>query len=120
MRVIYTTLAAAAVALTLTAAASPMALPKLYGTVGPGFTISLKQGVHRTPVRTLKAGSYTFVIADKASIHSFQLEGPGVNRAITTVGFTGMKTVTIRLRAGSYKFYCRPHESSMFGNFRVS
>ena len=116
----YTAFAAAVVALALTGGASSMALPKLYGTVGPGFTISLKQGVHRTPVRTLKAGSYTFVIADKASIHNFVVEGPGVSRDITAVSFKGTKTVTIRLRAGSYKFYCRPHESSMFGHFRVT
>ena len=57
-----------------------MALPKLTAPLGPGFTISLKQGVKRTPVRTLKAGTYTFVIADKASIHNFLIEGPGVER----------------------------------------
>jgi plastocyanin len=123
MKAIYATIAAAAVAavaLALTGGASSMALPKLYGTVGPGFTISLKQGVSRTPVRTLKAGMYTFVIADKASIHNFQIEGPGLDRAITTVAFKGAKTVTIRLRHGRYKFYCAPHESSMFGFIRVT
>jgi hypothetical protein len=59
-----------AVAFAVVGGASSMALPKLYGTVGPGFTISLKKGVRRTPVRTLKAGRYIFVIADKASIHN--------------------------------------------------
>jgi plastocyanin len=120
MKAILTALAAVAVAFAVTGGASSMALPKLYGTVGPGFTISLKQGVKRTPVRTLKAGTYTFVIADKSSIHNFQVEGPGVDRAVTTVGFAGTKTVTIRMRAGRYKFYCQPHESSMFGFFRVT
>jgi len=120
MRTLCTALAAAAVVLVLTGGASSMALPKVYGTVGPGFTISLKHGVPRTPVRTLKAGTYTFVISDRASIHNFQVEGPGVDRAITTPGFTGTKTVTIKLRRGRYKFYCMPHESSMFGFFRVT
>jgi hypothetical protein len=120
MKAIYAALAAAVTALALTGGASSMTLPKLYGTVGPGFTISLKQGVRRTPIRTLKAGTYTFVVADKASIHNFQIEGPGVDRAITTVGFTGTKTVSIRLRKGRYKFYCKPHESSMFGFVRVT
>jgi plastocyanin len=120
MKAMITALAVVAVAFAVTGGASSMALPKLYGTVGPGFTISLKQGAKRTPVRTLKAGTYTFVIADKASIHNFQVEGPGVDRAVTTVGFTGTKTVTVRLRRGSYKFYCRPHESTMFGHFRVT
>ena len=36
------------------------------------------------------------------------------------VSGTGRKTVTIKLRAGKYKFYCRPHESSMFGFVTVS
>lgn len=120
MKTLATTFVAAAAAFALTGGASAMALPKVYGTVGPGFTISLKQGVKRTPVRTLKAGTYTFVIADKSPIHNFVVEGPGVERDITTVSFVGTKTVTLKLRKGKYKFYCRPHESSMFGFVRVT
>jgi plastocyanin len=120
MKTLATMFVAAAAAFGLTGGASSMALPKLYGTVGPGFTISMKQGVKRTPVRTLKAGTYTFVIADKSSIHNFVVEGPGVERDITSVSFVGTKTVTIKLRKGKYKFYCRPHESSMFGFVRVT
>ena len=120
MRVTFTALAAAAVALTLTAGASPMALPKLRGTVGPGFTISTKRGVGTAPVRVLKQGFYTLTVADKSSIHNFQIEGPGLDRAVTTVGFVGTKTVRIHLRRGTYKFYCRPHESTMHGSFRVT
>jgi hypothetical protein len=86
---------------------------KLVGTDGPGFTISLTQGGKK--VKALKAGSYTLTVNDKASIHNFVVEGPGVARDITTVPFKGTKTVTLKLRAGKYKFYCRPHESSMFG-----
>ena len=59
-------------------------------------------------------------MSDKASIHNFVLEGPGVERQITTVPFKGTKTVTVKLRAGKYKFYCRPHESTMFGYVKVS
>jgi plastocyanin len=114
---LISTLAVAAVALATAATASSMSTPKLNGTVGPGFTISLKKG--GTVVKTLKAGKYTFVISDKASIHSFVLEGPGVERDITTVPFTGTKTVTVQLRKGKYKYYCRPHESSMFGFVQV-
>jgi plastocyanin len=95
-----------------------MSPPKLAGTVGPGFTISLKH--NGKAVKTLKAGSYTFVISDKATIHNFVVEGPGVERDITTPSFTGTKTVTIKLRKGKYKFYCRPHESSMFGFIKVT
>jgi len=103
MKTICTLIAAGAVALLATSPAAPMSTPRLIGTVGPGFTISLK---HNGKVfKTLKHGSYTFAISDKASIHNFQIEGPGVDRAITTVAFTGTKTVTILLRRGSYKFY---------------
>jgi hypothetical protein len=52
-------------------------------------------------VKTLKAGTYKFVVTDKASIHNFVLEGPGVSRAITSVPFTGTKTVTVKLRKGA-------------------
>lgn len=118
MNRIHLVLAAAAAALVAAAPATPMAHPRLSGTVGPGFTITLKRGT--APVRTLKAGLYTFVVSDKASIHDFVLEGPGVEREITAVGFKGTKTVTIRLRRGRYQFYCRPHESIMHGSFRVT
>ena len=95
-----------------------MTLPKLRGTVGPGFTISLKRGL--VPVKQLKAGKYTFVVSDKAAIHSFQIEGPGLDRAITTVPFVGTKTVTLLLKRGTYKFYCVVHESTMHGSFKVT
>jgi hypothetical protein len=117
MRVMCTAFAAAAAALTLTAGASPMALPKLVGTVGPGFTISMKQGLK--PIRTLKAGRYTLVVTDKSSIHNFRLIGPGVNRAITTVGGTGTKTVTLMLKKGRYTFHCDVHPT-MVGHFTVA
>jgi copper binding plastocyanin/azurin family protein len=118
MKRIQVLLAAAGVALVATSAATPMAPPKLTGTVGPGFTISLKRGL--APVRMLKAGRYTFAVSDKAAIHNFQLEGPGLDRALTAVGFVGTKTVTLLLKRGTYKFYCKPHESTMHGSFRVS
>ena len=111
-------LGAATVALVATSAATPMALPKLTGTVGPGFTISLKRGT--VPVKLLKAGKYTFVVSDKASIHNFQIKGPGLNRAITAVGFVGTKTVTLLLKRGTYTYYCVPHQSSMHGSFKVT
>jgi hypothetical protein len=121
MRLICTFVAAGAVALLAASPAAPssnMSHPRLIGTVGPGFTITLKRNGAR--VRSLTRGLYTFVVSDKASIHNFVLEGPGVERDITTVSFKGTKTVTLRLRKGRYKFYCRPHEGSMFGFIRVT
>ena len=103
-----TVLAALAVALPASAAT-----PTYNGTVGPGFTIKLTK-------KPTKAGKIKLVVADKASIHNFQIEGPGLDRAVTTVGFTGTKTVRIHLRRGTYKYYCQPHESSMHGTFKVT
>jgi plastocyanin len=111
--------AAAGTALMLVLVTSAWAsTPKLQGTVGPGYTISLKKAGKK--VTTLKAGKYTFVIADKASIHNFELDGPkGFEKTFTSVPFTGTKTITLTLKAGKYKFYCEPHESTMFGRFTV-
>ena len=117
MKLVSAALAAAAVALALTSGASPMGLPRLAGTVGPGFTISLKQGLR--PVRALKAGRYTIVVTDKSGIHNFHLVGPGVNRMITTVGGTGTRTVTVLLKKGRYTFHCDVHPT-MVGHFTVA
>ena len=120
MRLISTLVAAGAVALLAAAPAVPMSHPKLIGTVGPGFTITLKRVRATVPVRSVKPGLYTFVVSDRSSIHNFEIEGPGLDRAITTVGATGPKTVTLRLRHGTYKYYCKPHESTMHGSFKVT
>lgn len=113
-----TLLAALAGALAV-AAPSGAAVPKLTGTVGPGFTITLKKA-GRT-FKTLRAGTYSITVSDKSNIHNFRLKGPGVNREITTVSFVGTKTVTLRLtRKGKYTFVCDPHASIMKGSFTVA
>ena len=72
-------------------------------------------------VKTLKAGTYKIVVHDKATIHGFSLDGPhGFAKDISPVPFTGTKTVTLKLKAGSYKFYCPSHESTMFGHFKAT
>jgi plastocyanin len=118
----FGTLIVAAVAALAVAATAPAhsAATKLKGTVGPGFSITLTQSGHK--VKTLRAGTYTFVIADKASIHNFVLEqqtGGKFEKQLTSVGFTGTRTVTLKLKRGKWKYYCAPHESSMFGFFTV-
>ncbi len=94
------------------------ATPRLVGTVGPGFTIALKDGGGKA-VKSLKAGKYTLTIRDQASIHDFHLSGPGLNKVITGVDFVGSKTITIALRKGTYAFQCDPHASIMHGSFKV-
>ena len=88
------------------------ATSKITGTVGPGFTIKM-------PTKPTKAGKYTLVVSDKSSSHNFHLKGPGYNKAITSVGFTGTKTVTIKLKKGTYHYMCDPHASFMNGTFKV-
>ena len=102
------------------ALSSPHAVSTLNGTVGPGFTITLKSNGKQ--VTSLKSGSYNFVVADKASIHNFVLEkkkGGTFEKELTTVPFKGTKTVKIKLTPGEWEFYCRPHEATMKGEFTV-
>lgn len=87
------------------------------GTVGPGFTITLT--MHGKKVTKLKAGTYRFVISDRSSIHDFHLSGPGLDRVLTAVDFTGTKSFSLTLKKGSYHFQCDPHASIMHGAFRV-
>jgi plastocyanin len=111
-----------ATALSLVLAAAAPAAPAIKtvrGSVGPGFTIDLKlAGTH---VTKLKAGArYRFAISDRASIHDFHLTGPGLDRVLTSVDFTGTKTVVLKLRKGVYRYFCDPHASIMHGSFRVA
>jgi plastocyanin len=108
----------AAATLAASAFARHATTPTLVGTVGPGYTINLTAGGKK--VSKLKAGSYTFVIHDRASIHAWSLDGPsGFAKDLTAVPFVGTKTVTLKLKAGTYKYYCPPHEAMMFGHFTV-
>ena len=121
MRVRIALLGAAAVlaggALTASAVGSAAATKKLAGDVGPGFTIHLKS--KGAAVKKLKAGKYSITVTDKSPIHNFRLKGPGVNKEITSVGFTGKKAATVTLKKGKYTFVCDPHASTMKGSFTV-
>ena len=110
-------LAAAAVVILAPAAfARTTETTTLVATDGPGFTITLKEGAKN--VTTLKAGTYTFKVEDKSSIHNFHLIGPGVNVKTSVVA---VKTViwTLKLKKGIYKYVCDPHATIMHGSFKV-
>jgi hypothetical protein len=112
--------AAVAVGLSVAGAAlsRESATPVLSGTDGPGYTITLKKSGKL--VKTLKAGSYMFVINDKSNIHGYSLDGPhGFARDFTKIPFVGKKSVLVKLKAGKYKYYCPNHESIMFAHFTV-
>jgi plastocyanin len=85
----------------------------LNGSVGPGFEISLDG------TDGLKAGDYTLVVDDKATIHNFHLTGPGGVDVATDVGGEGQKTFQITLEPGEYRVVCDPHASQMNGSFTV-
>jgi hypothetical protein len=103
------------------ASASTSSTPTLIGKVGinDAFKITLKNSSGKK-VTTLKSGFYKLKVTDGSSIHNFQIEGPGLDKRVTTVNFKGTKTVRVHFRKGKYKFYCMPHESSMFGFFKVT
>jgi len=109
--------ALAAIVAAMAVPAASAATGKLAGTVGPGFTITLKQG--GKVVTTLKAGTYTITVADKSKIHDFHLTGPGVNKK-TAVGGLGTTTWTLTLKKGTYTYVCDPHASFMHGSFKVT
>ena len=110
--------AAAAAGLLAAPAGEAGGVPLLKGSVGPGFTISLKNAAGKR-VTTLRRGLYRIRVVDRSAIHDFHLKGPGVNRVITGIRFTGTRTVRVRLRAGRYTYVCDPHDDSMRGSFRV-
>ncbi len=91
---------------------------KLFATVGPGYTITLRDEAGN-PVRRLDPGTYTIEIDDRASDHNFQVAGPGVGGAGTTVEFVGTRTITVTFREGQYTYYCDPHSYDMIGQFTV-
>ena len=111
--------AVAAAALAVTSIGSTATAKTVKGTVGPGFTIGLS--LNGKKVTKLKAGTpYRFVISDRSSSHDFHLRGPGIDRVLTSVGFSGGKSYTLILKKGSYHFQCDPHASFMHGAFKVS
>lgn len=123
LRISTTILAVAATSLALVATASSSGSSKtLKGTVGPGFTITLKQNGKK--VKALKAGTYTISISDKSSIHNFTLEkehgSPKFEKTLSATSFTGNKTMKVKLTKGKFKYYCSVHESQMFGFFKVT
>jgi plastocyanin len=113
---LFAAVAAAALAAAAPTSAAPM--QSVTGTVGPGFTIVLAKGGQK--VTKLKARTpYRFVIRDRAAIHDFRLRGPGIDRVLTSVSFQGTKSYTLRLKKGTYRFFCDPHAGFMHGSFRV-
>ena len=91
---------------------------KLFGTVGPGFSIILRDAAGNR-VTQLDPGTYDIVVGDLSFEHNFHLFGPGVDK-FTTVEETGTtQTWTVTLAEGRYRYVCDPHSGVMFGAFTV-
>ena len=90
----------------------------LKGEVYQNFKIEMKNSANR-PLKTVKAGTHRIKIEDKAAIHNFHLVGPGVDKS-TSVSGVGERIWTVKLKPGTYTFFCDPHASSMRGTFRVT
>jgi hypothetical protein len=89
----------------------------LTGTVGPDFTITLRDATGAR-VQHLDPGAYTINVSDLAAEHNFHLMGPGVDQS-TAVEQVGNETWRVTFRDGIYTYQCDPHRSSMRGRFAV-
>lgn len=116
-RSIIRTATLAAVGVAVLAPAPAQGATRLTATVGPGFTITLKNAAG-LKVRRVKAGAYTIVVRDLARNHNFHLKGLGVNKA-TGLAFKGARIWNVRLRKGVYTYVCDPHSFTMKSALRV-
>ena len=93
---------------------------KLKATVGPGFTISLKDGAGKAVKKVHAGTSYTVSVGDKSGIHNFHLTGSGINKK-TSVGKTQKASWKLKFKKGkTYRFLCDAHPTVMKGSFKAS
>ena len=89
----------------------------LFATVGPDFTISLRNAQGQS-VTQLEPGPYRIVVEDRSDFHNFHLSGPGVSLA-TDVEALESVTWDVTFLEGRYTFVCDPHATQMRGAFTV-
>jgi len=90
---------------------------KLFGTVGPDFSISLVDA-QGNDVSKLDPGTYVVQVKDLSDFHNFHLFGTGVNES-TGIGATGDVTWRVTFTDGIYRYVCDAHPTSMIGRFTV-
>jgi hypothetical protein len=90
----------------------------LTGSVGPGFTISLKDS-SGAGVSHLDPGDYTITVQNlnTTAEHNFHLLGPGVDQA--TPFQAGTWTWNVTFTDGTFTFRCDAHPTIMRGSFTV-
>ena len=110
-------LAFGAAALVSLAAPAAAHATDLFATVGPEFTITLRDAQNQ-PVTKLDPGEYRIVVEDRSEFHNFHLKGPGVDVA-TDIEQIGTVEWNVTFAEGRYTFVCDPHASVMHGAFVV-
>ena len=90
----------------------------LRGTVGPGFSILLKDA-SGAAVKHLDPGTFALTVDDESGEHNFHLVGPGGVDVATDVEGIGTKAFEVTLVDGKYTFFCDPHATRMTGTFTV-
>ena len=111
MRLRGLVVAAAGAALVLVPGAAPAPASQLFGTVGPGFSITLQDAAGNNVTR-VDPGTYTIQVRDLSVDHNFHLYGPGVEET-TGVEQEGTVTWTVTFREARYTIQCDPHPSQM-------
>jgi plastocyanin len=91
--------------------------PQLQASVGPGFTISLKDA-SGAKVTHLDPGTYAIHVVDQSDMHNFDLTGPGVSKS-TEVTEVGEQDWTVTFTDGTYRYVCDVHATTMKGSFTV-
>jgi hypothetical protein len=90
----------------------------LTATVGPSFSISVRDANGRG-VTQLDPGDYTITVSDLSDLHNVHLFGPGNVDQATAVETTGTATWNVTLIDGVYTFRCDAHPTQMRGTFRA-
>ena len=96
------------------AAVAAVSPTKLSGTVGPGFTITLRDAQGQ-PVTQVAPGEFEIQVDDRSEEHNFHLRGPGGVDVSTTVEGEGSRRSRVTLVDGRYTFVCDPHAPTMHG-----
>ena len=91
---------------------------KLVGSVGPGFSITLRDAQGNAVTR-LDPGEVEIKVDDRSEEHNFHLLGPGGVDVATSVPGIGKESLKVTLVNGRYTFQCDPHAASMRGTFDV-
>jgi hypothetical protein len=84
-------------------------------TAPDAYSISLRDS-SGAAITHLDPGQYTIVVHDYATLHNFDLSGPGVSMA-TDIEGTSDTTWTVTFGNGTYKFQCDAHPTQMHGSF---